>query len=56
MPAGLVRLGRLEVSSVVSRDQWEHRASRLSTDKKVLLGISAAFLMGVIYSLWMSMK
>jgi len=42
--------------SVISAEHREHKAPRMSTDKKVLLGIWALFLMGVVYSLWMSMQ
>ena len=33
-----------------------HKAPRMSTDQKVLWGVSGVFLMGVAYSLWISMQ
>ena len=34
----------------------DQKVPRMSTDQKVLLGIWAVFLMGVVYSLWISMQ
>ena len=42
--------------SVISAEHREHRAPRVSTEKKVLWGIFAAFLMGVVYTVWISMQ
>jgi len=42
--------------SVISAEHREHKAPRLTTEKKMLAGIWAVFLMGVVYSLWLSMQ
>jgi hypothetical protein len=66
-PSGVqtpLRLPRLPIhlrprrpkGSVISAEHREHKVPRMSTDKKVLLGIWAVFLMGVVYSLWISMQ
>jgi len=33
-----------------------HKVPRMSTDKKVLCGVGGVFLMGVVYSVWISLQ
>jgi hypothetical protein len=63
-PSGVrtsLRLPRLPVAFRLRRHKESvipavQKVPRISTDQKVLLGIWAVFLMGVVYSLWMSMQ
>jgi hypothetical protein len=56
-----LRLPRLSMPLSLRRNRESlippgNKAPRMSTDKKVLWGICGAFLMGVVYSVWISMR
>ena len=56
-----LRLPRLSMPLRLRRQRGSltppgHKAPRMSTDKKVLLGVCGVFVMGVVYSVWISMQ